>query len=136
MLLTGGGSSQTTEMASSSPQMSPMSMAADQKTVAMFKTDAKKGNYLTDGRGMTLYTFDKDKTNVSNCTGQCASLWPAYMTTTAPATMPQNIAVFKTAGNGLQYTYKGMPLYFYSADKNPGDINGDNFGNVWHIVKQ
>ncbi|MBT9504694.1 MAG: hypothetical protein IV092_25840, partial [Burkholderiaceae bacterium] len=29
----------------------------------------------------------------------------------------------------------GKPLYFYQADQKAGERNGDNFKDVWHIVK-
>jgi predicted lipoprotein with Yx(FWY)xxD motif len=32
-------------------------------------------------------------------------------------------------------TYKGLPLYFYEDDADSGDVNGDNVGGVWHVVK-
>ena len=31
-----------------------------------------EGKALTDNAGMTLYTFDKDSANKSNCYGECA----------------------------------------------------------------
>jgi predicted lipoprotein with Yx(FWY)xxD motif len=34
-----------------------------------------------------------------------------------------------------QWAYKGKPLYFWKDDKKPGDVEGDNRGNVWHIAK-
>ncbi len=33
---------------------------------------------LTDTKGITLYTFDKDKGKVSSCYGECAKHWPPY----------------------------------------------------------
>lgn len=36
-----------------------------------------KGPTLTDQRGMSLYTFDKDKDGKSACNGPCAANWPA-----------------------------------------------------------
>jgi predicted lipoprotein with Yx(FWY)xxD motif len=34
----------------------------------------------------------------------------------------------------LQAEYDGHPLYFYAADKNPGEIKGHGVGNVWHVL--
>ncbi len=102
----------------------------------MTKSDAKTGNYLTDSVGMTLYTYDKDTKNVSNCSGKCLAAWPAYTAKAVPSTLPQNITTFKRADDGMtQYAWKGMPLYYYVTDKKVGDITGDGVGNVWHIVK-
>jgi predicted lipoprotein with Yx(FWY)xxD motif len=35
----------------------------------------KSGNVLADAKGMTLYTYDKDKSGESACTGKCADAW-------------------------------------------------------------
>jgi predicted lipoprotein with Yx(FWY)xxD motif len=34
-----------------------------------------------------------------------------------------------------QLAYKGKPLYLYAADQKPGDRTGDNFKDIWHVVK-
>ena len=34
-----------------------------------------------------------------------------------------------------QVAYKSRPLYRFSGDSKPGDINGDGVGNIWHAVK-
>jgi predicted lipoprotein with Yx(FWY)xxD motif len=51
---------------------------------AMMPTGVKSmGGMLTDAKGMTLYTFDKDtQAGKSACSGPCLSAWPALV---APA---------------------------------------------------
>jgi predicted lipoprotein with Yx(FWY)xxD motif len=34
-----------------------------------------------------------------------------------------------------QWAYDGRPLYTYAEDSRYGDINGDNVGSVWHVVR-
>ena len=41
--------------------------------------DTAKGKALVDGKGMTLYTFDKDGGGKSMCNGPCADNWPPLM---------------------------------------------------------
>src|SRR5216684_76414 len=41
--------------------------------------DTAKGKALVDGKGMTLYTFDKDAGGKSMCNGPCAENWPALV---------------------------------------------------------
>ncbi|HSX23606.1 MAG TPA: hypothetical protein VLE74_00705 [Candidatus Saccharimonadales bacterium] len=43
--------------------------AANAGEIVTTKTDSKKGDYLTDSTGMTLYTYGPDKPGVSNCSG-------------------------------------------------------------------
>ncbi len=28
-----------------------------------------------------------------------------------------------------------MPLYFFAGDAKAGDVNGDNQGGVWHVIR-
>ena len=34
----------------------------------------------------------------------------------------------------MQWAYKGKPLYTYSKDAKPGDMTGDERGQVWHMA--
>jgi len=110
------------------------SMAPGAGVVMTTKTSSVKGSYLVGANLMTLYVFDKDKAGVSNCNGACAALWPPY-TVVAGAPLPANVTTIKRADGSMQYAYKGRPLYYYSPDKKAGDVLGDGFGGVWHLVK-
>ncbi|MFZ6658456.1 hypothetical protein [Undibacterium sp. TJN19] len=89
---------------------------------------------LLSANGMTLYNFDKDEAGISNCNGACATNWPPVV---APATVPAGkYSVITREDGSKQLAYNGKPLYLYAADKKAGERNGDNFKNVWHIVKE
>lgn len=95
---------------------------------------------LADGRdvvatkeGRVAYTFDVDDTNVSNCYDACAKTWPPILIQDATVLKAPMGATTRKDGT-LQLTLEGQPLYFFKGDKNPGDINGDGLGNVWHII--
>ncbi|MCL6096729.1 MAG: hypothetical protein M1444_03590 [Patescibacteria group bacterium] len=120
----------------SSPAVSPQSSSAPSNNVYMIKTNASKGDYLTDLKGITLYIFDKDKPGVSNCYNSCAAAWPPYTSgATAQSNLPANISVVKRTDGTNQFAYKSSPLYYYATDAKAGDITGDGVGGVWHIVK-
>jgi predicted lipoprotein with Yx(FWY)xxD motif len=99
------------------------------------------GDYLVDASGMTLYAYAKDtpNSNASNCTDACASTWPAFMTQGNPtvgssATASDGtqldaskLGTITRADGSTQVTYNGWPLYYFSGDKAPGDINGENW---------
>lgn len=117
-------------------QVAPATGTSPSDNIYKTNTDPVKGAYLTDFQGMTLYTFDKDTTGVSNCSGGCATAWPPYSSgATAQASFPTNIAVITRADGTKQFTWKGMPLYYYATDVKAGDITGDGIGGVWHLVK-
>ncbi len=103
----------------------------------IYKTaSSAKGSYLTDLQGKTLYVFDKDTQGVSNCTGACSTIWPAYTSgATVQKTFPTNITVIKDSNGTMQFAWKGMPLYYYSKDAAPGDTLGDGVGGIWHLAK-
>ena len=91
---------------------------------------------LVNAKGMTLYTFDKDMagSGKSACNGPCAALWPPALATTADQPGGAFAIVVRDDGS-RQWSYKGKPVYTYQADQKPGDRAGDNFKDVWHIIK-
>lgn len=97
--------------------------------------DSAKGKVLTDDKGMTLYTFDKDADGKSACNGPCAVNWPPLMAAT-DAKAENGYTVITRADGGKQWAYKGKPLYTWKNDKKPGDITGDGVAQgAWHIAK-
>ncbi|SFC49356.1 Predicted lipoprotein with conserved Yx(FWY)xxD motif [Polaromonas sp. OV174] len=91
---------------------------------------------MVNSTGMTVYTFDKDVagSGKSTCNGPCLTLWPAVMAT-ADAKPQGDLSIVTRDDGGKQWAYKGKPLYLYSADGKPGDKMGDNFKDVWHVIK-
>lgn len=85
--------------------------------------------------GRTLYRFDRDQpgSGSSACNGDCAGKWPPYIA--PPGATAQGPLGLATRGDGSkQWTYQGSPLYFWSGDQKPGDMTGDNFANMWHVI--
>jgi predicted lipoprotein with Yx(FWY)xxD motif len=86
--------------------------------------------------GATLYTFDKDAANSgkSACNGPCATAWPPLAAQASDAPSGDYTIVARDDGT-RQWAYKGWPLYTFSKDAKSGDTTGDNFKNVWHVIK-
>ena len=57
-------------------QDSTPEMMAEEYTVNVSTKD-EIGDYLVGPNGMTLYTFDHDTLDTSNCSGRCITAWPA-----------------------------------------------------------
>ncbi len=94
------------------------------------------GGVLVDTAGKTLYTFDKDTagSGKSVCNGPCATLWPPAMA--AADAKPEGELTLITRDDGSkQWAYNGKPVYTYAGDKKAGDISGDNFKDIWHVIK-
>jgi predicted lipoprotein with Yx(FWY)xxD motif len=107
--------------------------AALGQTAPATTADTAKGKALVDGKGMTLYVFDRDSAGTSTCNGQCATVWPPLMAAAGAAGSGQWTMVTRSDG-GKQWAYKGKPVYTFSKDAKPGDAAGDGVNNVWHIA--
>jgi predicted lipoprotein with Yx(FWY)xxD motif len=95
--------------------------------------DTAKGKALVDGKGMTLYTFDKDAGGKSMCNGPCADNWPPLMAS-ADAKATGDWTVVARDDGKMMWAYKGKPLYTWKKDSAPGDTTGDGFNNgVWRL---
>jgi predicted lipoprotein with Yx(FWY)xxD motif len=106
-------------------------------TAAAVDVEAKPvgaaGTILVAGsNGMTLYVFTMDTkdSGTSACVDTCIATWPA-LTVAAGATPTGGAGVTGTLGTitrpddgTLQVTYNGLPLYFFTNDQAPGDLNG------------
>jgi predicted lipoprotein with Yx(FWY)xxD motif len=101
-----------------------------------FKTmDTAAGKVLVDAKGMTLYTFDKDSGGKSMCNGDCAKAWPPAMAMESDQPVG-DLTIIKRDDGSMQWADDGKPLYTFVKDAKPGDVTGDKFKDVWHVVKE
>jgi predicted lipoprotein with Yx(FWY)xxD motif len=116
--------------AANAPMMSEASLS--------IVTDPKLGKILVDGKGMTLYAFEKDGPDKSMCSGGCAKAWPPLLSQGKPvAGMGVNaswLGVAKLADGTWIVTYNHMPLYYFAKDQKPGDTMGQDVGGSWYVV--
>jgi predicted lipoprotein with Yx(FWY)xxD motif len=101
-------------------------------SIITIRSSTAFGNYLADGHAHTLYIYGRDKPDESHCSGACAEAWPPY-TTDRIGSLPVNVSDIKRADGHIQYTYKGMPLYYFAGEA-AGTIAGDG-QNDFRIVK-
>jgi predicted lipoprotein with Yx(FWY)xxD motif len=108
-------------------------------TASISTRKGEHGTYLVDSQGRTLYLFEADKPNKSNCTGGCMSIWPAFNAGSKPPVAKGGAVAGKVGmtAAGQVVTYNGHPLYTYAGDQKPGDTSGqglDDFGAKWYMV--
>jgi len=105
-------------------------------TVASAAPATMKNGILVDAKGMTVYTFDRDKaySGKSTCIGQCEIDWPPVLAT-ANDEPERPFTIIKRKDGKRQWAYRGKPLYTWPEDQEPGDKYGDNKLKVWHVVK-
>ena len=95
------------------------------------------GNYLIDGKGMTLYWTSKDSVGQSNITGTTLANWPVFYVSNLVLPSSLNIADFGSitrADGSKQATFKGWPVYYYINDHVFGDTIGQGIAGVWFAV--
>jgi len=89
---------------------------------------------LTDGRGFTLYTSNRDVagSGKSGVTGAVLAAWPALLLAAGNPVKPDgltgDLGVITRDDGSKQVAYKGLPLYLWQNDKAPGDVTGNGVG--------
>jgi predicted lipoprotein with Yx(FWY)xxD motif len=94
-------------------------------------------SYLADSNGRTLYYYLKDMDGKATCVGPCVVRWPIFYTENimVPAGVDAKEFGVITHPNGQkQNTFRGWPLYYWMADKMPGDMDGQGRNGVWFYV--
>jgi predicted lipoprotein with Yx(FWY)xxD motif len=102
-------------------------------------TKSKKyGEILADAKGRTVYMFDPDKKGASTCYGKCAAAWPPVTTAAKPiAGVGVDESLFGTVkrkDGTTQVTYAKWPLYYFTPDKQVGDVKGQAVKKVWWVL--
>ncbi len=99
------------------------------------------GTILVDQAGRTLYRYSPDGTGKTTCTGACATVWPPLTVPAGTAHVAgkagvsaADLGTITRPGGALQVTFKGMPLYRFSGDSKPGDVNGQGVDGTWFVV--
>lgn len=92
------------------------------------------GTLMTDANGMTLYTYARDRSGQSNCTGGCSSIWPP-LTADPDATPTGEFSLVQRSDGSVQWAYKNKPLYTWVSDQKPGDTTGDGVGGTWKVAR-
>jgi predicted lipoprotein with Yx(FWY)xxD motif len=99
------------------------------------------GRIITDGRGRTLYLFEKDKRGRSACSGSCAVEWPPLVTHGKPVALAgvrkSLLGVIRRSNGSMQVSYAGHPVYRFIGDSRRGQTSGeglDDFGGGWDAL--
>lgn len=101
------------------------------------------GKILVDGKGRTLYLFERDRANKSNCSSSCLTVWPALTAPGKPraggGAIGSKVGTIRRADGLRQVTYAKHPLYYYAGDRRAGDTNGqglNQFGATWYVLSR
>jgi predicted lipoprotein with Yx(FWY)xxD motif len=122
----------------------PTATAAASGPMVLVANNPTLGPILVSSNGLTLYYNTAEKGTTLVCTAACLGFWPPLLLppgVTTPTSGPGITGTLRSIARpdgGQQVTYNNEPLYNFSKDKNPGDINGEGivaFGGVWHAAR-
>jgi predicted lipoprotein with Yx(FWY)xxD motif len=101
------------------------------------------GRILVNGKGVTLYLFEKDAKNKSRCSGSCATVWPPLIAKghlrASGGVRGSHLGSIKRSDGKRQVTYFGHPLYTYVGDGGKAGRHAgqglDQFGAEWYVLR-
>lgn len=140
------GGASTGSSASSPGTSAAASPGAASAVTISAKNVSGFGTVLVNGQGRTLYLLTSEKGGKITCTDTsgCTKVWPDTELpkgmTAAKAGSGIQSALLGTAkgeGGSLYVTYNHWPLYTYSGDSAPGQVNGQgitSFGGTWYVL--
>ena len=129
--------------ANNSPKTASQSPSTKQSEDTILLATSKSLYIFTDANGKTLYHNLKDwplsqkppYNPYTKCTGACSITWPPFYTDNikiSPPLKASDFMEFTRPDGKKQIAYRGWPLYYYSGDNNPGDVNGQSIENIWY----
>ncbi|MCW3026963.1 MAG: hypothetical protein JWN81_174 [Solirubrobacterales bacterium] len=133
----GSSSSGTTSSSSSGAGGSSSGQASGSAAVVKTASNATLGStVLTNAQGLTLYSLSAEQGGKFICTSSsCTQIWHPLSASGTPGGVASLGTVMRPDGT-KQVTYKGMPLYTFAQDQQPGQAKGQGFKDVgtWSAV--
>ena len=115
-----------------------LAWAQTNDTVVEVATNDALGPYLVGADGMSLYLFLNDSENMSACYDRCAENWPPLLVEgelgAGEGVDASLLGTTERTDGAVQATYNGWPLYYWVNDEAPGDITGQDVGEVWYLL--
>jgi predicted lipoprotein with Yx(FWY)xxD motif len=139
-----GSSSKGSASSSSATAAAPSSAAASSEGASSLVKTASNATLgatvLTDARGMTLYALSGEHAGKFICTSAgCVGVWHPLSAAagSSPSGSVGSLGTIKRPDGTEQVTYKGMPLYTFASDQQPGQAKGEGLKDVgtWNAVK-
>lgn len=100
--------------------------------------DSDLGEMLADAEGRSLYVFLPDDGGESTCYDDCEATWPPLVAEGDPVggegVDGALLGTTDREDGSMQVTYGGWPLYHFSGDQSPDDVNGQGVGDVWFVA--
>lgn len=133
--------SSSSKSGSSTQTATPAAATASSEGAAVVKSASNStlgATVLVNAQGMTLYSLSGEHGGKFICTSSaCLQVWhPLSASTGTPSGSVGSLGTVKRSDGTVQVTYKGMPLYTFAQDQNPGEAKGQGIKDVgtWTAV--
>jgi predicted lipoprotein with Yx(FWY)xxD motif len=136
----GSSSQASTPVAPSSQAGTTPSSSEGTSAVVKTTSNATLGTtVLVDAQGMTLYRLSGEQSGKFICTSaSCLQVWHPVKASggSEPSGSVGSLGTVKRPDGTEQVTYKGMPLYTFAQDQQPGQAGGQGLKDVgtWNAV--
>jgi predicted lipoprotein with Yx(FWY)xxD motif len=132
----GSGSSSSSSPSASASQPSSSAGTAVVKTASVSSLGA---SVLVDAQGVTLYHLSGEQNGKWICaSAACVKVWHPLVAPTggSPSGSVGSLGTVKRPDGTMQVTFKGMPLYTFVGDTQPGEAKGQGIKDVgvWTAV--
>lgn len=140
MATTGSESRDAATRVADTSGMQGGSPAGEQIQAVAVEESEQYGQYLVASDGRAVYLYFEDSQGRSNCTGECAEIWPPVLAESGepqvddPSIDQSKLGTIQREDGSTQVTYDGHPLYFYAQDSGPGEATGQGVNNEWALI--
>jgi predicted lipoprotein with Yx(FWY)xxD motif len=139
LLIAACGSSSNNTTSSPTQPAAQTSGGSSSSAVVTTASNATFGTVLVNSQGMTLYHLSGEQKGKLICTSSaCVGIWhPLTAPSSAtPSGEVGSLGTVKRPDGTLQVTYKGLPLYTFTGDRQRGETTGQGVKDVgtWSVV--
>ncbi len=121
----------------------PLALAGATGTQLQKITVKPYSGILANAKRHTFYVLSAEKGGKLHCKSACTPIWPPFLVKSSitsvsiGAGVAGKVGFIKRSSTMKQVTYNGYPVYNFSGDNGPGQVNGQGIaadGGTWHLV--
>jgi predicted lipoprotein with Yx(FWY)xxD motif len=99
---------------------------------------------LTSAKHHSLYLLSNERGAKIHCRTSCLNIWPPFLVKTSVKSVSVGGGVagktgfVKRSATMKQVTFNGYPIYFFTGDSRPNQVNGQGIvadGGTWYLVR-
>jgi len=133
------GSSSSSGTTAAATQVTSSTPSASVALIKSASNPTVGATVLTNAQGMTLYRLSGEQSGKFICTSSaCLKVWHPVLVTgsSTPSGTVGSLGTVKRPDGSEQVSYKGQPLYTFTADQKVGEAKGQGIKDVgtWNAV--